>query len=53
MFLLDLNPKLLYIWDVIQRLQIDYALARMFKNKAFLVFGPRQTGKTTFVEKLL
>ncbi|HET8830286.1 MAG TPA: ATP-binding protein [Pelobium sp.] len=25
----------------------------MFKNKAFLVFGPRQTGKTTFVEKLL
>jgi predicted AAA+ superfamily ATPase len=38
---------------VIQRLQIDYALARMFKNKAFLVFGPRQTGKTTFVETLL
>ena len=25
----------------------------MFKNKAFLVFGPRQTGKTTFVENLL
>lgn len=25
----------------------------MFKNKAFLVFGPRQTGKTTFVESLL
>ncbi|TKC01090.1 ATP-binding protein [Pedobacter cryophilus] len=25
----------------------------MFKNKAFLVFGPRQTGKTTFVETLL
>ena len=38
---------------MIQRLQIDYALARMFKNKAFLVFGPRQTGKTTFVETLL
>jgi predicted AAA+ superfamily ATPase len=38
---------------VIERFQIDYALKRMFKNKAFLVFGPRQTGKTTFVETLL
>jgi predicted AAA+ superfamily ATPase len=38
---------------VIERLQIDYAMQRMFKNKAFLVFGPRQTGKTTFVETLL
>ena len=38
---------------MIERLQIDYALQRMFKNKAFLVFGPRQTGKTTFVETLL
>ena len=39
--------------SVVERFQIDYALKRMFKNKAFLVFGPRQTGKTTFVEKLL
>nr|WP_294894612.1 ATP-binding protein [uncultured Pedobacter sp.] len=38
---------------MVERFQIDYALKRMFKNKAFLVFGPRQTGKTTFVEKLL
>ena len=38
---------------MIGRLQIDYAMQRMFKNKAFLVFGPRQTGKTTFVEILL
>ena len=38
---------------MIERLQIDYAMQRMFKNKAFLVFGPRQTGKTTFVETLL
>ena len=38
---------------MIDRLQIDYALQRMFKDKAFLVFGPRQTGKTTFVETLL
>lgn len=38
---------------MIERFQIDYALKRMFKNKAFLVFGPRQTGKTTFVESLL
>lgn len=38
---------------MLERFQIDYALKRMFKNKAFLVFGPRQTGKTTFVETLL
>ncbi len=38
---------------MIQRLQTDYAMQRMFKNKAFLVFGPRQTGKTTFVETLI
>ncbi len=35
------------------RKQIDYALKRLFKGKAFIVFGPRQTGKTTFVEQLL
>lgn len=38
---------------MVERMQIEYALNRMFKNKAFLVFGPRQTGKTTFVENLL
>ncbi len=38
---------------MINRLQINFALQRMFKNKVFLVFGPRQTGKTTFVETLL
>lgn len=38
---------------MILRKQLDYALARLFKGKAFIVFGPRQTGKTTFVEELL
>ncbi|PWS27168.1 ATPase [Pedobacter yonginense] len=38
---------------MIVRKQIDYALARLFRGKAFIVFGPRQTGKTTFVEQLL
>lgn len=38
---------------MIVRKQLDYALARLFKGKAFIVFGPRQTGKTTFVEQLL
>lgn len=38
---------------MIVRKQIDYALARLFKGKAFIVFGPRQSGKTTFVEQLL
>jgi len=38
---------------MIVRKQLDYALARLFKGKAFIIFGPRQTGKTTFVEQLL
>ncbi|GGE62389.1 hypothetical protein EV200_105228 [Pedobacter psychrotolerans] len=38
---------------MITRKQLDYAIARLFKGKAFIVFGPRQTGKTTFVEQLL
>ncbi|MFW0716494.1 ATP-binding protein [Pedobacter sp. N23S346] len=38
---------------MIVRNQINYALARLFKGKAFIVFGPRQSGKTTFVEQLL
>ena len=38
---------------MIVRKQIDYALARLFKGKAFIIFGPRQTGKTTFVAQLL
>lgn len=38
---------------MIVRKQLDYAMARLFKGKAFIVFGPRQTGKTTFVEQLL
>jgi len=38
---------------MIVRKQMDYALKRLFKGKAFIVFGPRQSGKTTFVEQLL
>lgn len=38
---------------MIVRKQLDYAFARLFKGKAFIIFGPRQTGKTTFVEQLL
>ncbi|MDQ8004589.1 MAG: ATP-binding protein [Pedobacter sp.] len=38
---------------MIVRKQLEYAMARLFKGKAFIVFGPRQTGKTTFVEQLL
>lgn len=38
---------------MIIRKQLDYASARLFKGKAFIIFGPRQTGKTTFVEQLL
>lgn len=38
---------------MIVRKQLDYAIERLFRGKAFIVFGPRQTGKTTFVEQLL
>lgn len=38
---------------MIVRKQLDYASARLFKGKAFIICGPRQTGKTTFVEQLL
>lgn len=38
---------------MIARKQLNYAIARLFRGKAFIVFGPRQTGKTTFVEQLL
>jgi predicted AAA+ superfamily ATPase len=38
---------------MIQRKQSDYAKARLFKGKALLVFGPRQVGKTTFVQNLI
>ncbi|KRT16637.1 ATPase [Pedobacter ginsenosidimutans] len=38
---------------MIVRKQLDYAVSRLFKGKAFIIFGPRQVGKTTFVEQLL
>lgn len=38
---------------MIRRVQTDYAKARLFKGKALLVFGPRQVGKTTFVQNLI
>jgi predicted AAA+ superfamily ATPase len=38
---------------MVRREQTGYAKARLFKGKALLVFGPRQVGKTTFVENLI
>lgn len=38
---------------MIVRNQLKYAQDRLFKGKALLVFGPRQAGKSTFVEQLL
>lgn len=38
---------------MVRRQQTNYAKARLFKGKALLVFGPRQVGKTTFVENLI
>jgi predicted AAA+ superfamily ATPase len=38
---------------MIRRKQTAYAKERLFKGKALLVFGPRQVGKTTFVQNLI
>lgn len=38
---------------MIRREQTSYAKARLFKGKVLLVFGPRQVGKTTFVQNLI
>ena len=38
---------------MVRREQTNYAKARLFKGKALLVFGPRQVGKTTFVQNLI
>lgn len=38
---------------MILRHQIDYAVHRLFRGKAFIIYGPRQVGKTTFTEQLL
>lgn len=38
---------------MIKRLQLEYALNRLFKGKALIIYGPRQAGKTTFTEQIL
>ncbi|SKC14002.1 ATP-binding protein [Dyadobacter psychrophilus] len=38
---------------MIDRNQLDYARSHLFKGKAFIIYGPRQAGKTTFSEQLL
>ena len=38
---------------MIVRNQLKYAQDRLFKGKALLVFGPRQSGKSTFITQLL
>lgn len=55
---MELQPKQLLLFTtnqsiMVRRQQTNYAKARLFKGKALLVFGPRQVGKTTFVENLI
>lgn len=38
---------------MILRGQISFAEQRLFKGKAFIIYGPRQVGKTTFTDQLL
>ncbi|MCA1751122.1 MAG: AAA family ATPase, partial [Flavobacteriales bacterium] len=37
----------------IQRIALDRIRHRMFSGKAILIFGPRQSGKTTLLRALL
>lgn len=55
---MELQPKQLLLFTtnqsiMVRRQQTNYAKARLFKGKALLFFGPRQVGKTTFVENLI
>lgn len=38
---------------MIPRLQLGFALERLFQGKALIIYGARQVGKTTFCEQLL
>ncbi len=38
---------------MIERNQLQFAKDQLFKGKAFIIYGPRQAGKTTFSEQLL
>lgn len=38
---------------MINRIQINYALERLFRGKALVIYGARQVGKTTFCDQLL
>ncbi|MEX0968016.1 MAG: ATP-binding protein [Bacteroidia bacterium] len=38
---------------MIKRVQLEFAIERLFKGKALIIFGGRQVGKTTFCEQLL
>ncbi|MFT6199256.1 MAG: putative AAA+ superfamily ATPase, partial [Vicingaceae bacterium] len=38
---------------MIHRIQLQEAKSYLFKNKALIIFGPRQVGKTTLVNLLL
>ncbi|WP_439583239.1 ATP-binding protein [Dyadobacter bucti] len=38
---------------MIERNQLQFAKDHLFKGKAFIIYGPRQAGKTTFSEQLL
>lgn len=38
---------------MLYRIQDKYAKSKLYKGKALLIFGPRQVGKTTFVQNLV
>lgn len=52
MTFLDLIPKMLYFYPMIQRTLENIVLAKLSKGKAIIILGPRQVGKTTLLESI-
>jgi predicted AAA+ superfamily ATPase len=47
-FFIDIAPKIPYIFGAMFKREINPA-----KTKSYFLFGPRQTGKNTFVKSLI
>lgn len=53
----DYNRKKLYLWKFTEEIMIERAIKsrieeRMFRGKLIIVYGARQTGKTTLIKEL-
>lgn len=53
MLFLDLIPKMLYFYPMIQRILEKTIQGKLDTGKAIIVLGPRQVGKTTLLENVI